>query len=236
MTKRILVVDDEPSILTLLKMNLEMNRYEVLTAETGSKAIELALSEKPDLILLDLMLPDIDGVSVCQRIRTEPSTRTIPIIMLTAKSDETDMIIGLEVGADDYITKPFSIRAVLTRMKVLFRRIEELSLPSSDTATGDDSILQIENMTINKDTLEIRINDELTDLTRMEFKIVLYLAENRKRVVSRQELIDMLTEKDKKPDEKSVNVHVWNIRKKLAQYSSEKEYIETIRGAGYRMS
>lgn len=236
MTKRILVVDDEPSILTLLKMNLEMNRYEVLTAETGSKAIELALSEKPDLILLDLMLPDIDGVSVCQRIRTEPSTRTIPIIMLTAKSDETDMIIGLEVGADDYITKPFSIRAVLTRMKVLFRRIEELSLPSSDTATGDDSILQIENMTINKDTLEIRINDELTDLTRMEFKIVLYLAENRNRVVSRQELIDMLTEKDKKPDEKSVNVHVWNIRKKLAQYSSEKEYIETIRGAGYRMS
>lgn len=236
MTKRILVVDDEPSILTLLKMNLEMNRYEVLTAETGSKAIELALSEKPDLILLDLMLPDIDGVSVCQRIRTEPATRTIPIIMLTAKSDETDMIIGLEVGADDYITKPFSIRAVLTRMKVLFRRIEELSLPSSDTVTGDDSILQIENMTINKDTLEIRINDELTDLTRMEFKIVLYLAENRKRVVSRQELIDMLTEKDKKPDEKSVNVHVWNIRKKLAQYSSEKEYIETIRGAGYRMS
>ncbi len=232
MTKKILVVDDEPSILTLLKMNLEMNRYEVLTAENGNDAIQITQAQSPDLILLDLMLPDIDGVSVCQRIRTESATRTIPIIMLTAKTDETDMIIGLEVGADDYITKPFSVREVITRIKVLFRRIEELTIP---VPISQSSILYIGKMEINKETLEIRIDSHLLDLTKMEFKIVLYLAENRKRVVPRQELIDMLTEKDKKPDEKSVNVHVWNIRKKLGKHTSDTDCIETIRGIGYRM-
>ncbi len=235
MAKKILVVDDEPNILTLLKMNLEMNRYEVITAETGHEAIELATQEHPDLILLDLMLPDMDGTSVCQRIRTVPQTRVIPIIMLTAKTDETDMIIGLEVGADDYITKPFSIREVVTRIKVLFRRIDEFVNEASAETTSDKSEVSIHDMTIDKKALEIRIKGTLVDLTRMEYKIILYLAENRQRVVSRHELVEALIEKDKKPDEKSLNVHIWNIRKKLDQYRAGMDYIETIRGVGYRM-
>ncbi len=235
MAKKILVVDDEPNILTLLKMNLEMNRYEVITAETGHEAIELATQEHPDLILLDLMLPDMDGTSVCQRIRTAPQTRVIPIIMLTAKTDETDMIIGLEVGADDYITKPFSIREVVTRIKVLFRRIDEFVNEESAETTSGKSEVHIHDMAIDKKALEIRIKGTLVDLTRMEYKIILYLAENRQRVVSRHELVEALIEKDKKPDEKSLNVHIWNIRKKLDQYSAGMDYIETIRGAGYRM-
>ncbi len=235
MAKKILVVDDEPNILTLLKMNLEMNRYEVITAETGHEAIELATQEHPDLILLDLMLPDMDGTSVCQRIRTAPQTRVIPIIMLTAKTDETDMIIGLEVGADDYITKPFSIREVVTRIKVLFRRIDEFVNEESAETTLGKSVVHIHDMAIDKKALEIRIKGTLVDLTRMEYKIILYLAENRQRVVSRHELVEALIEKDKKPDEKSLNVHIWNIRKKLDQYSAGMDYIETIRGAGYRM-
>ncbi len=235
MTKKILVVDDEPNILTLLKMNLEMNRYEVVTAETGQAAIDMAVREKPDLILLDLMLPDIDGTSVCQRIRTAPDTRVIPIIMLTAKTDEMDMIVGLEVGADDYITKPFSIREVVTRIKVLFRRIDELTAHENKVVEREHSEVKVHDMFIDKERLEITIHGELVDLTRMEFKILLYLAENRARVVSRHELVEALIEKDKKPDEKSLNVHIWNIRKKLEKHSSEVEYIETIRGAGYRM-
>lgn len=235
MTKKILVVDDEPNILTLLKMNLEMNRYEVVTAQTGQEAIDTAAREKPDLILLDLMMPDMDGTSVCQRIRTAPQTRVIPIIMLTAKTDETDMIVGLEVGADDYITKPFSIREVVTRIKVLFRRIDELTDHDNKPSGTGLSEVRVHDMVIDKESLEISIHGELVDLTRMEYKILLYLAENRARVVSRHELVEALIEKDKKPDEKSLNVHVWNIRKKLEKHSSEVDYIETIRGAGYRM-
>lgn len=236
MTKRILVVDDEPNILTLLKMNLEINRYEVITAETGNEAIKKALTESPDLILLDLMLPDIDGVTVCQKIRTEPSIRTIPVIMLTAKTEETDMIIGLEVGADDYITKPFSIREVLARIKVLFRRIEELTnVTVGELDNNIQEEIEVYNMKIFPEEFQIKIENELVEVTRMEFKIIKYLLDNRKRVVPRQELVDMLTEKDKKPDEKSVNVHVWNIRKKLAKHCDEYDYIETIRGIGYRM-
>lgn len=230
MTKKILVVDDEPNILTLLKMNLEMNRYEVVTAETGQAAIDMAVREKPDLILLDLMLPDIDGTSVCQRIRTAPDTRVIPIIMLTAKTDEMDMIVGLEVGADDYITKPFSIREVVTRIKVLFRRIDELTAHENKVVEREHSEVKVHDMFIDKERLEITIHGELVDLTRMEFKILLYLAENRARVVSRHELVEALIEKDKKPDEKSLNVHIWNIRKNLkstvVKLNISRQYVE----------
>lgn len=231
MHRKILVVDDEPNIVTLLKMNLELNQYEVVSAYSGEEGLLKAREELPDLILLDLMLPDIDGITVCQRIRTDLATKHIPIIMLTAKTEEMDMIIGLEVGADDYISKPFSVRGVLARIKAVLRRMT----PAVVSGVQGVHEFTVDDLIIDLDKHKLSINGEMIDVTYMEFKIIAYLAAHRDRVVNRMELVEALTEKDRKPDIKSVNVHVWNIRKKLQAHHPDEDYIETIRGVGYRM-
>lgn len=226
MNKTILAIDDEVNILTLLQINLELDRFNVITGSTGIEALELAESKLPDLILLDLMLPDIDGIEVCKRLKMNVRTQHIPIIMLTAKVLETDKVIGLEMGADYYLTKPFGIRELIAVIRAVLRR--------STTQSTETTVLKIDDLLIDEQRMRVTKLDEEIELTRMEFKLLVFLAKNRETVLERKVLVDALTEKESIPDARSIDVHIWNLRKKLKQVPPENDYIETIRGVGYR--
>lgn len=229
MKKKVLVVDDEINIVELLTMNLEKNGFEVISCLTGEESLKLCSSEVPDIIILDLMLPGIDGLEVCKRIRSQKETARIPIIMLTAKAQESDMIIGLELGADDYITKPFSVRELITRIKVVLRRIDE-------KIEEDTSIIRIHDIEVDTEKHIITKNGQKIDLTLKEFKIFRSLAENYEKVLSREYLLKEISSEDIMSELRSIDVHITNIRKKFKNMDSGWDFIETIRGIGYKMN
>lgn len=226
MTKTILVVDDEQDIIDLLKYNLEKEGYRVLTARNGKKALEQA-KHLPDLILLDVMMPEMDGWEVCKQLKRDPNTEQIPVLFLTAKETEFDEVLGLELGADDYIVKPIAVRSLLARVKAALRRRERAS---DEAARGE--VLRIEKLEINVPNYTVEVNGKKVTMTRLEFETLAYLARNRGRVITRETLLNVVWGEDVHVVDRTVDVHISKIREKLGPCG---EYIETVKGVGYRM-
>lgn len=230
---KILVVDDESSIVTLLQFNIEKAGFDVVTAEDGRTGYELALTEKPDLIVLDLMLPEMDGIEVCKQLRQDKVET--PILMLTAKDDELDKIIGLELGADDYLTKPFSPREVVARIKAILRRSAGKSTDVEPEVVPKEKALHVGDLKILTESYEVYLQDELLDLTPKEFELLLYLANHRGKVFSRDQLLDAVWNYDYIGETRIVDVHVSHLRDKIEADTKKPQYIKTIRGFGYKM-
>ncbi|SHJ53242.1 response regulator [Paramaledivibacter caminithermalis] len=229
--RKILVLDDEINIIKLLKMNLELHGFEVEYALTGKEAITLAKTIKPDLMIVDLMLPDTDGFEICRNIRMDNGLRHIPIIILTAKVEETDKVIGLELGADDYVTKPFGVRELIARIKAVLRRVGG----KIEMQNGSENIINIYDIEIDLEKYIVHKNNKKIDLTYMEFKLLTIFAQNREKAMSRELLISKLLGEESSTDPRTIDVHIRNLRKKLNSIKPENEYIETIRGMGYRL-
>jgi len=228
MGAKILVVDDEKHIVELLKYNLENNKYIVSVAYDGLETLEKIKKEKFDLILLDLMLPKIHGIDVCRKLKNNKETSSIPIIMLTAKSSEMDKVTGLEIGADDYITKPFSVREVLARVKAVLRRSKV------DTKKNPDKIIKIDKIIIDLESYEVIKDNQVVDLTHKEFLLLKILAENRGKVLSRNVLLDMVWGYNYFGGTRTIDVHIRKLRKKIEDDDKNHSYIETVRGVGYK--
>jgi two-component system alkaline phosphatase synthesis response regulator PhoP len=225
---KILVVDDEPSIVTLMKFNLEKAGYEVITAEDGRQGLDFSLTEKPDLIVLDLMLPGMDGMDVCKTLRQEKVDT--PILMLTAKDEEFDKILGLELGADDYMTKPFSPREVVARVKAILRRTQVQQAP--DDAS---SVIKLGALEIHTDTYDVYARGEQLVLTPKEYELLLYLSNHKNKVLSRDQLLNGVWDFHYDGDTRIVDVHISHLREKIEADPKRPAYIRTIRGFGYKL-
>ncbi|MCG8538682.1 MAG: response regulator transcription factor [Clostridia bacterium] len=223
--RKILVIDDEHHILELIQFNLENNGFEVLTCDNGEDAVTTAINKDIDLIILDLMLPGINGIEVCKRIR-ESSDNNTPIIMLTAKGEENDKIQGLDIGADDYMTKPFSIRELLARIKAVLRRTEDKNI-------NNENIIKVRDIKIDIEKHEVRKDDRVLELTLKEFELLKMLARNRGKVLSRDVILDRIWGYEYFGDTRTVDVHIRHLRKKIDD--NEGAFIETVRGVGYKM-
>ncbi|UII55149.1 response regulator transcription factor [Cytobacillus spongiae] len=232
MDKKVLVVDDEQSIATLLQYNLQQAGFEVITAEDGEEGKNLALSEKPDLIVLDLMLPKLDGIEVCKQLRQQKVTT--PILMLTAKDDEFDKVLGLELGADDYMTKPFSPREVIARVKAILRRTQ-LQTSVIGAVEEEKDYIQIAELKVLPEHYEAYFNEDLLELTPKEFELLLYLVKNKGRVLTRDQLLSAVWNYDFAGDTRIVDVHISHLREKIEQNTKKPTYIKTIRGLGYKL-
>ncbi|WP_421380419.1 response regulator transcription factor [Bacillus salacetis] len=233
MSKKILVVDDEQSIVTLLKYNLEQAGYTVITAHDGEEGRDLALEHQPDLMILDLMLPKIDGIEVCKQIRQQKVM--VPILMLTAKDDEFDKVLGLELGADDYMTKPFSPREVMARVKAILRRSQAVIDATEHLRAEQKEFLQVGELKVYPEQYEAYFTGELLELTPKEFELLLYLAENRGRVLTRDQLLSAVWNYDFAGDTRIVDVHISHLREKIETNTKKPDYIKTIRGLGYKL-
>lgn len=224
MSKKILIVDDEEKIRELINKYLVNEGFEVIEAADGYQALELTASQKPDLIVLDWLLPGISGLEVCRQVRQKSA---IPIIMLTAKTEEIDKLLGLELGADDYITKPFSLRELTARIRVVLRRID----PGGETKT---SSIKIDDLEINLDRHEVLSNGKNIALTPTEFKILSILFSSPGRVYSRLQLLDAAFGYAYEGYERSIDTHIRNLRKKIEPDPESPRYISTVYGTGYR--
>ncbi|MFP5114497.1 response regulator [Bacillaceae bacterium C204] len=232
MKNRVLVVDDEQSIVTLLQYNLEQAGFDVLTAMDGEAGIQIAESQSLDIIVLDLMLPKMDGMEVCKQLRQKRIMT--PILMLTAKDDEFDKILGLELGADDYMVKPFSPREVIARVKAILRRTQ-IQAEAAQVSGEETGQLQIGNLKINPEKYEAYFNDNLLELTLKEFELLLYLAQNKGRVLTRDQLLSAVWNYDFAGDTRIVDVHISHLREKVEVETKKPAYIKTIRGLGYKL-
>ncbi len=222
--QKILIVEDEANIRELISYNLISNNYKVIEAEDGISGFETAVREKPDLMLLDLMLPGRNGLDICRELREKGSQ--IPIIILTAKSEDIDKVMGLEFGADDYMTKPFSVHELLARIKAVLRR-SELSHEVKSIVRGD--------LSINIERHEVLLRDMPVELSLKEFELLKTLAENKGMVMTRDQLLDKIWGIDYDGENRTVDVHVRYLRKKLGDEEGEGKYIQTVRGIGYKM-
>ena len=225
----VLVVDDERDILELVKYNLDKEGYQVTAVATGEDALLAARSKLPDIIVLDLMLPGVDGLEVCRRLKADPTTRGIPIVMLTAKGDEADVVAGLELGAADYVTKPFSPRVLTARIRAALRRGD-----AEDDAGGT---VRVKDLTIHPGRHQVTVGDKAVELTATEFRIMLFLAKRPGWVFTRQQIVDAaqgddVFVTDRYVTDRSVDVHIVSLRRKLGECGA---YIETVRGVGYRL-
>jgi len=225
MTKKILAVDDEEDILELIRYNLEKEGFDVQCASTGEDALVEAKSQHPDLILLDLMLPGLDGFQVCQALKGESKTREIPIIMLTAKGEESDVVAGLELGADDYMTKPFSPSVLMARIRAILRRRKR-----SDSDMP--AILKVHNITLDPARYEVLVDNEPVNLTATEFHILQFIMHHPGWVYTRSQIIDAVKGMDYPVTDRSVDVQIVGLRKKLKDAG---KWIKTIRGIGYQL-
>ncbi len=224
-TDRILVVDDEPDIVALVAFHLVKGGYRVVTASTGEDAINLARRERPALIVLDLMLPGMSGFDVLEKIREEVGTRDVAVLMLTARREEPDRIRGLSLGADDYLTKPFSPAELVLRVGAILRR-------SGASPQVSHDVLTFGSLKIDRDAMTVRVEDEAIDLTPTEFRLLLTLAERRGRVQGRRHLLETVWEAAPDIQTRTVDMHVQRLRSKLGDAG---DMIETVRGFGYRM-
>ena len=220
--EKILVIEDDQDIADLLQYNLERERYHVVLAATGEKGLEAARQKSPSLILLDLMLPGINGLDVCRTLKDDATTRSIPIIMISARTEEADIVSGLELGADDYITKPFSPREVLARLRAVLRRRQPEEEPSS---------VSIHDIVIDSGKYEVTVAKQKINLTPTEFKLLLTLASRPGWVFTRYQLVNAIRGEDVMVTDRTVDVHVAGVRKKLG---ASGKYLNTIRGVGYR--
>jgi len=230
MSQKVLVVDDEQSIVTLLQYNLQQSGFEVVTAYDGEEGLEKIFSEKPDIVVLDLMLPKMDGVEVCKSVRNEKNQ--VPILMLTAKDDEFDKVLGLELGADDYMTKPFSPREVIARIKAILRRTNTIKTVEDEK---DNKEIIIGKIKVLPEHFEAYRNDELLDLTPKEFELLIYLIERQGRVITREHMLNSVWNYEFAGDSRIVDVHISHLREKLEDNPKQPQYIKTVRGLGYKL-
>lgn len=233
MAERILVVEDEPTLVETLRYNLVRQGYEVSTAVDGATALTLARKEAPDLILLDIMLPELDGIEVCRILRQE---MTVPIIMLTARDEEIDKVVGLEVGADDYIAKPFSMRELMARVKAHLRRVRLIRQESSGERTAEEEgqRLSAGDITVDLGRREVLKQGAAVAVTPREFELLAFLARNRGMVLSRDLILERVWGWDFAGGTRTVDVHVRGLREKLEDDPAHPVHIVTVRGAGYR--
>ncbi|MER1987016.1 MAG: response regulator transcription factor [Solibacillus sp.] len=230
MSKTVLVVEDEVSIATLLKYNLEQAGFTVLLAHDGQAGLDVALSENPDILLLDLMLPKLDGMEVCKELRRQ--RQNVPIIMLTARDDEFDKVLGLELGADDYMTKPFSPREVIARVKAVLRRFSTPIVEEVEP-TGE-RIFTVGQLEVYPERFEAFLNSETLEFTPKEFELLVYLLDNKNRVLTRDQLLSAVWNYDFAGDTRIVDVHISHLRDKIEENSRKPIFIKTIRGLGYK--
>ncbi len=223
--KNILVVEDDEAILELVRYNLGKEGYQVECVTTGEEAVDSALAQRPDLMILDLMLPGLDGLEVCKILRADARTAQMPIVMLTARGEEADIVTGLELGADDYVTKPFSPRVLAARVKAVLRRREQ-------QVPGDRSVVKVGDLIIHPGRHEVMAAGEQVELTHTEFMILHFLARRPGWVFTRYQIVDGVQGSDAIVTDRSVDVHIVALRKKLGDLA---DYIETVRGVGYRM-
>jgi two-component system alkaline phosphatase synthesis response regulator PhoP len=229
MTKdKVLIIDDEEHIVELIRYNLENAGYDAVEAYNGVDGVKAAKNEKPTLILLDVMLPMMDGLEVCRKLRKDDTTKHIPIIMLTAKSEEIDKILGLELGADDYITKPFSVRELLARIKAVLRR--------TGSELEETSVFSFSDVTIDYDKHLVTKNNVKVDLTLKEYELLDILIKNRGKVLKRDLLLDKIWGYEYVGETRTVDVHIRHLRQKLEDDDKNPVYIETVRGIGYRFN
>ncbi len=220
----ICIVEDEEDIREMLEIQLKREGYTVLSAETGESGLRLIREHSPQLVLLDLMLPGMDGFDVCRAMRAQKNTRTIPVIMLTARGEEADIVTGLEIGADDYVTKPFSLRVVVSRIKSVLRRGEQKT-------EDPNGILEYGDIVVDQPRHLVKISGEPVDLTATEYKLLVFLCKRPGWVFTRQQIVDNVRGEDYAVTERSVDVQIVGLRKKLGEQA---EWIETVRGVGYR--
>jgi two-component system, OmpR family, response regulator len=228
---KILLVEDDKTLLDVLKYNVQKEGYDVVTATDGLTAIDEARKEKPDLIILDVMLPQLDGFEVCRILRREMST---PILMLTAKADEIDKIIGLELGADDYVTKPFSMRELLSRIKAIFRRKEMMIAESSPAVEIGGSVLKSGSLEIDLNRRQVKLEKVPIDLSLKEFELLALLFQRRGQVFSREQLLEKIWGYDYSGDTRTVDVHIRWLRKKIEDNPDKPKRLLTVRGVGYK--
>jgi two-component system OmpR family response regulator len=224
---KVLVVEDDPNLLETLKYNLQRENYSVVTATDGEQAIEVARREKPDLLILDIMLPKINGFEVCRILRKE---MTVPILMLTAKVDETDKIVGLEIGADDYMTKPFSIKELLARVRAMLRRSRMVETPPSSEPT-----LKVGTLEIDTARHRASLSGTTLELSPKEFDLLAFLAKNKGMVFSREQLLEKVWGYDYAGDTRTVDVHIRWLRQKIETDPGHPGLLVTIRGTGYKL-
>ena len=222
---KILVVDDEPDIVELVTYNLKKEGFDVSSAFDGEEALARIRKEKFDFIILDLMLPGIQGVEICRIMRSDPLTKNIPIIMLTAKGEEIDKILGLEMGADDYMTKPFSPRELLARIKTVIRR--------TSGKKAAETVVRIGKLAINKETYTVTKDDKPLELSSTEFRLLLYLVERRGKVFSRDQLLDAVWKDEAFVEPRTVDVHIRRLRTHIEDDPANPGYVKTKRGIGY---
>ena len=223
--KNVLIVDDEPDLVELVSYNLKKDGFQVATAPDGGVALEKARKKNFDLIILDLMLPGIQGIELCRILRNDPKTERVPIIMLTAKGDEADRIKGLETGADDYMAKPFSPRELVARVKAVLRRSSEQMAAGKTITLGD--------LVINTETFMVSKRNKPMELSATEFRLLLYLVQRRGRVFSRDQLLDAVWKGETYVEPRTVDVHIRRLRTQIEDDPSEPVYIKTRRGIGY---
>ena len=224
---KILIVEDEANIRQLVRYNLEKEGFQVMEAADGLQGLRTAQKEKPDLVLLDLMLPGMDGLEVCRTLKGAPATSALPIIMLTAKAEEVDKIIGLELGADDYMTKPFSPRELTARIKAVLRRSQkETALPGE---------LQVGRLRFNFSRYEVSMGGVKLELTPKEYELIKMLATNLGKVFTREQLLEKVWGYEYFGDTRTVDVHVRHLRAKMAADPATVDMLETVRGFGYRL-
>jgi len=223
---RVLVVEDEADLQELLRFNLERDGFEVHAADTGEQAVKIASAEQPDLILLDLMLPRMDGLDVCRRLKADPALSRVPIIMVTAKGEDADVVAGLELGADDYITKPFSPRILMARVRAVMRRQSEESAPE-----GAAGLIEMDPIVVDPDRHEAMLDGKPLDLTATEFRLLTLLVRKPGRVFTRQQIIETIHGGQSAVTDRSVDVQVVSLRRKLGPHA---DLVQTVRGVGYR--
>ena len=226
--QKILVVEDEPDIAKLVSYHLAQERFKVLTAEDGEQALKLIQREKPNLIILDLMLPGLSGMEVCKTLRDQPETAKLPILMLTAKAGEADRVVGLEMGADDYLTKPFSPREMVARVRAILRRAS--SGARAEAPPGFDQ----GGLKIDFATYEVFVRGKPAKLTLKEFELLRFLIQNPNRVLSRDQLLDRVWGGETYVTPRTVDVHIRRLRKAIEKDDSNPKWILTLRGVGYK--
>lgn len=224
----ILIVDDEKDIVELVAFNLEKEGHGVLKAHDGERALQIARAKAPDLIILDLMLPGIQGIEVCKRLRRDPATAMVPIIMLTAKGDEIDRVLGLEVGADDYVTKPFSVKELMARVKAVLRRAEM----RREAENGE--VIVFPGLRIDLKSYDVRVEGRRVELSPTEFKLLTFFARNPGRVFTRDQILDRVWGGEAYVEPRTVDVHIRRLRAQLQRGGGATDAIVTVRGAGYK--
>ena len=229
--KSVLVVEDEEDIRELVSYHLLKEGYQVAGVASGEEALATAEAQPPDLILLDLMLPGVDGLTVCQRLRSNPRTESVPIVMLTAKGEESDIVGGLNLGANDYVTKPFSPKVLLARVRAVLRRMPGAPLDDADDDMDGEEVISIHELTIHPGRHEVLVADEPVSLSSTEFRVLYFLAGKPGWVFSRQQILDGVHGDNYAITDRAVDVQIVGLRKKLG---SAGKYIETVRGVGYR--